>query len=266
MNVQTLAVLPSFLATKKRAVLFLRWVVIVTASYLVLFGRPGAGADPAVGLFVAIFLATNLLASMLPARAYESLWLRSALVLFDAAWISYGMVLAGEHSGELFLLYFSVLFVAALGESEAMIAGGSALIAVVYAMFLIRTNTLAQILTPSILLRFPFLFGIARVLRLPRDDRQTGAARRGDRPRARALPRGPARDADARPPGPAVRDRRYGRGADRRARGYGRSRPAWRIRGDPQGGHGVRRAACHVLGRDHAGLGRDTGRGGAWWT
>jgi signal transduction histidine kinase len=160
-NVQTLAVLPSFLATKKRAVLFLRWVVIVTASYLVLFGRPGAGADPAVGLFIAVFLASNLFASMLPARAYESLWLRSALVLFDAAWISYGMVLAGERSSELFLLYFSVLFVAALGESEAMIAGGSALIAVVYAMFLIRTNTLAQILTPSILLRFPFLFGIA---------------------------------------------------------------------------------------------------------
>jgi signal transduction histidine kinase len=82
-------------------------------------------------------------------------------VLFDAAWISYGMLLAGERSSELFLLYFSVLFVAALGESVAMIAGGSALIAIAYAMFLTRTNTPGGILTPSILLRFPFLFGIA---------------------------------------------------------------------------------------------------------
>jgi signal transduction histidine kinase len=152
---------PPFLATKKSALVFLRWVVIVTASYLVLFDRPGAGADPAVALFVAIFLASNLLASVLPARAFESLWLRSAFVLFDTAWISFGMVLAGERSSELFLLYFSVLFVAALGESEAMIAGGSALIALVYAMFLFRTDTLAHVLTPGILLRFPFLFGIA---------------------------------------------------------------------------------------------------------
>ena len=87
-NVQTLDAIPSFLATKKRAVLFLRWVVIVTASYLVLFDRPGTGADPAVALFVVVFLMSNLLGSMLPARAYESLWLRSALVLFDTAWIS----------------------------------------------------------------------------------------------------------------------------------------------------------------------------------
>jgi signal transduction histidine kinase len=160
-NVPTLEAVPSFLATKKRAVLFLRWVVIITASYLVLFDRPRGGADPAVALFVAAFLTSNLLGAMLPARAFESLWLRSAFVLFDTAWISFGMVLAGERSSELFLLYFSVLFVAALGESEAMIAGGSALIALVYAMFLFRTDTLGHILTPGILLRFPFLFGIA---------------------------------------------------------------------------------------------------------
>jgi signal transduction histidine kinase len=160
-NVPTLDAVPSFLATKKRAMLFLRWVVIITASYLVLFDRPGTSANPAVALFVVVFLTSNLLGSMLPARAFESLWLRSAFVLFDTAWISFGMTLAGERSSELFLLYFSVLFVAALGESEAMIAGGAALIALVYAMFLFRTSTLGHILTPGILLRFPFLFGIA---------------------------------------------------------------------------------------------------------
>jgi signal transduction histidine kinase len=160
-KVPTLAAVPPFLATKKRAVLFLRWVVIITASYLVLFDRPGTGTDPAVALFVVVFLMSNLLGAMLPTRAFENLWLRSAFVLFDTAWISFGMMLAGERSSELFLLYFSVLFVAALGESEAMIAGGAALIALIYAMFLLRTDSLGHILTPGVLLRFPFLFGIA---------------------------------------------------------------------------------------------------------
>jgi signal transduction histidine kinase len=158
---ESLAPVPEYLRSKKRTLLFLRWVVIITASYLVLFDRPLAGADPRVLAFIAIFLATNLVGAALPARAYESVWLRSTFVLFDTCWISLGMYLAGEHSSELFLLYFSVLFLAALGESEGMIAAGCALIGLLYLLFLLRTRSLAEILTPSVLLRFPFLFGIA---------------------------------------------------------------------------------------------------------
>jgi signal transduction histidine kinase len=158
---EPLGTVPEFLRSKKRTLLFLRWVVIVTASYLVLFDRPLAGADPRVLAFIAIFLTTNLVASALPTRAFESVWLRSTFVLFDTCWISLGMYLAGGHSSELFLLYFSVLFLAALGENEAMIAGGCALIALLYLLFLLRTQSLPQILKPSVLLRFPFLVGIA---------------------------------------------------------------------------------------------------------
>jgi signal transduction histidine kinase len=151
---------PEFLRSKKRAILFLRWVVIITACYLVLFHAPGASADPRVLAFIAVFLASNLVCLAIPARAYESVWLRSAFVLFDTCWISLGMVIAGEHSTDFFLLYFSVLFLAALGESEAMIAAGCALIALFYLLFLLSTQPLQKVLTASVLLRFPFLFGI----------------------------------------------------------------------------------------------------------
>lgn len=157
---ESFATVPEFLRSKKRTLLFLRWVVIITASYLVLFDRPLAGTDPRILAFIAIFFATNLVGATVPARAYESVWLRSTFVLFDTCWISLGMYLAGEHSGELFLLYFSVLFLAALGESVGMIAGGCALIGFLYLLFLLRTQPLREILTPSVLLRFPFLFGI----------------------------------------------------------------------------------------------------------
>src|SRR6185369_5224281 len=49
---------------------------------------------------------------------------------------------------------------AALGESEGMIAIGCGLIALFYTLFLLRTEPADEILRPRILLRFPFLFGI----------------------------------------------------------------------------------------------------------
>ncbi|MGH7820240.1 MAG: sensor histidine kinase, partial [Candidatus Binatia bacterium] len=152
---------PDFLRSKKRAILFLRSVVIITASYLVLFANRAAAEDPRILAFIAVFFATNLLGAALPAAWFEGTVLRTLLVLFDTTWINLGMILAGESQGELFLLYFLVLFLAALGESEAMIAGGCALIALLYLVFLLRTQPLEDVLTPAILLRFPFLFGIA---------------------------------------------------------------------------------------------------------
>jgi signal transduction histidine kinase len=146
--------------TKKRSLVFLRWVVIVAASYLVLFRRPAAGNDPRVAFFALAFLASNVVAMVVPPAWYERAWLRAAFVLFDTAWISFGMYLAGEGGGDLFLLYFSVLFVAALGESEAMIAAGCVLISLLYLLFLLRTQPLAAIFTSPVLLRFPFLFGV----------------------------------------------------------------------------------------------------------
>ena len=151
---------PPVLANKKRAFVFLRWIVIITTSYLLLFDGPIAATDPRILGFVAVFLLTNLGGAMLPARYYETTWLRAGFVVFDALWISFGMYLAGEHQSELFLLYFSVLFLAALGESEGMIAIGCGLIALFYTLFLLRTEPADEILRPRILLRFPFLFGI----------------------------------------------------------------------------------------------------------
>jgi len=150
---------PSYLGTKKRAVLFLRWVVIIVTSYLLVFVEEHNLTNTMVPAFVAVFLASNVITGLMPDRFFEEAWFQGALIAFDTILISSGMVLAGENSADLFLLYFSVLFLAALGENLKMIIGGCLLIAVVYIVVLLRTN--APVLTPAVLLRFPFLFGIA---------------------------------------------------------------------------------------------------------
>lgn len=149
---------PDSFGSKKRTVLLLRWTIVLGGSFLALYGSSSATTDPRVLAFVAVFLGTHLLASAVPEPVYENPRVLMGLVLFDAVWINLGMYLAGDASGDLFLLYFSVLFIAALGESEAMIAGGCVLVAVLHGTYLLRSADPFQ--SPAVLLRFPFLLGI----------------------------------------------------------------------------------------------------------
>jgi signal transduction histidine kinase len=134
-------------------------VVIIVTSYLLLFSPIADDSGGLVPLFIAVFLASNLIAGWMPEQAFEQAWFQGTLVALDTVLISVGMMLAGENSAELFLLYFSVLFLAALGESLAMIMGGCLLIVIVYLVVLTRTDS--DLLRPAVLLRFPFLFAIA---------------------------------------------------------------------------------------------------------
>jgi signal transduction histidine kinase len=152
---------PDLLGSKKRAVLFLRWVVIVATSYLLLFGSRSSLDDVVIPLYIVVFLLSNLIASAIPEPLFDETLLQGFLFVFDTLWISAGMYLAGENSPDLFLVYFSVLFLAALGENLRMIIGGCLLIAFLYVVVLLQTRTVGELLTPSVLLRIPFLFGVS---------------------------------------------------------------------------------------------------------
>jgi signal transduction histidine kinase len=149
----------SVLSNRKQAVVFLRWVMIVGTSYLLLFGSKDSGGSAAVPIFVAAFLASNLALAALPEAWFDRLWMQGALVVADTAFVSGGIALGGEASSDLYLLYFSVLFLAALAQNLAMIAWGAFLTAAVYLFVLLRSAE--TLLDPALLLRFPFLFAVA---------------------------------------------------------------------------------------------------------
>lgn len=147
--------------SKQATIVTLRWVLIIAFSYLLIVD-PAARLVPAhVGMLIAGALASNLVLARLPAAWCERPWFEIAVVVFDAAWVTFGLSWAPNVSGDLFLLYFLVIFVAAVGESLAMIVVGAVVVASAYGAMLSVQQPGETLVTTTALLRLPFLFVVA---------------------------------------------------------------------------------------------------------
>ena len=82
-------------------------------------------------------------------------------MLFDAAWVTLGLAWAPNVSGDLFLLYFLVIFVAAMGESLPVIVGSAAVVSIVYWAMQSFQHGGGFGLSTGGLLRVPFIFVVA---------------------------------------------------------------------------------------------------------
>src|SRR5512143_2390981 len=118
---------------KKRTVVLLRWVLIIAFSYLLLLDATAPLVHPRVVLLIVAALASNLVVGRLPTAWTERPLFDFGIVLFDAAWVTLGLAWAPRVSSELFLLYFLVMFVAAMGESLLTIVASAAVVSTVYA-------------------------------------------------------------------------------------------------------------------------------------
>src|SRR5580765_371817 len=114
------------------AIVLLRWVLIVATSYLVVFSRPLSEVTPAMGLFVAAYLASNIVVTELLPRLRSAACLEWVLVVIDIAALSLAIVLTGSPGHDLFVLYFAVLFLSALSERIGLIVGAALLITIAH--------------------------------------------------------------------------------------------------------------------------------------
>ncbi len=145
---------------KRHTIVLLRWVLIIASAYLLLFGPKGLIVDPARALFIAFALASNVLLNHFPDRWLKSRTFDFALVLFDTAWLTACLAWSPQASNDFFMLYFLVLFVAALGESLPTIIASASVITLVYGWGLNHTFG-AGALNSATLLRMLFLFVVA---------------------------------------------------------------------------------------------------------
>jgi signal transduction histidine kinase len=145
---------------KKHTVVLLRWVLIIAFSYLLLLDASTSQVQGRLVVLIAIALASNLLIGRLPDGTAGKPVFDCAVALFDAAWVTLGLIWAPNVSGDLFLLYFLVIFVAAMGESLLMIVGSAALVSIVYGTLSLHQGGDFN-LTTTALLRVPFLFVVA---------------------------------------------------------------------------------------------------------
>jgi len=147
--------------SKQKTVVLLRWVLIVAFSYLLILDPSTQPARGRLAVLIALALASNLAIGHMPAAWAATRVFDFAVVLFDSMWVTLGLAWAPHASGDLFLLYFLVIFVAAMGESLRTIVGSAALVSVVYGYMLSFQHGADARLTATALLRVPFLFVVA---------------------------------------------------------------------------------------------------------
>ena len=146
---------------KKNTVVLLRWVLIIAFAYLLILDATVRQVPVPLVILIAVALASNLVVGRLPERWTSKAVFDFGIVLFDAAWVTLGLIWAPQASSDLFLLYFLVMFIAAMGESLATIVGSAALVSAVYGYTLsLHSGTGLQLATGA-LLRVPFLFVVA---------------------------------------------------------------------------------------------------------
>ncbi|MCK6555587.1 HAMP domain-containing histidine kinase [Candidatus Binatia bacterium] len=149
------------MATRKSTVVTLRWVLIIAFSYLLIVDPVAQAVPGYVALLIIGALASNLVVARLPEAWCESQVFEIVIVIFDALWVTLGLSWAPNVSGDLFLLYFLVIFVAAVGGSLSMIVGSAVVVAVAYGAMLSMRDGSEPYLTTAALLRVPFLFVVA---------------------------------------------------------------------------------------------------------
>ena len=138
--------------------LLLRYVLIIAAAYLFLFGG-GPGASILAILLIAMALLSNVIASQFSRRHLMHPVSVGVVVCFDIIWISLGLWHEGIFGGGTFLLYFLILFLAGIGQSVALvICAGVALSAIDLFLLILPGGDETAIWTSQSLIRIPFMF------------------------------------------------------------------------------------------------------------
>jgi signal transduction histidine kinase len=148
-------------SAKKRTVTVLQWLIVIVTCYLMLFSRGQLSEDPRVHALSAVFLITGIMLHFLPEALFQRPFFDPALLVIDTALISGAIYLNRDASWDLFLFYFFVLYLAAIGESMLKIVVGSVIISIVYVGLLLQQGKHLTELGSDLFLRIPFLFGVS---------------------------------------------------------------------------------------------------------
>jgi hypothetical protein len=165
---------------RKGLFLLLRYLFIVAASYLLIFQAKAVDTTPAV--MIAVALLSNVVLSMLPSHYVFAWYVEAPVMVADTLWVSWALHSTGSSGGqEFFLLYFFVLFLAALGESLMLVMLGSTLVSIANVYF----SDGATMWTAAALLRIVFFYTVAlfygHVLGQIKRERQRADRRRAHR-------------------------------------------------------------------------------------
>jgi len=143
-------------ANLRQTIVMVRWALLITCSYLILFSEGGAGASGAGPLLIAVFLASNLVVGRLPSERLATREFKIGIAVLDTVLISSALYLAQQLSAEVLLLFLAVVVLAAAGLELVVIARITLLVSVADVLLIWLTSN-QSIWRSSMLLRVPFL-------------------------------------------------------------------------------------------------------------
>ncbi|MFQ5852154.1 MAG: sensor histidine kinase [Candidatus Binatia bacterium] len=148
-------------ADKKYTITILQWLIAIVTSFLVLFPRGEVSEDPWVYALVVVFLISALIPYRLPEGTFHHRFFDFGLLLCDTLLLSSAIYVNRDVSWDLFLFYFFVVFLAAVGENMLRIVLGSVIIGLIYVGLQIQQGTELAQLGSEVFVRITFLFGVA---------------------------------------------------------------------------------------------------------
>jgi signal transduction histidine kinase len=138
--------------------LLLRYLLIIAASYLFLFGAQSS-ASVLAGVMIAMALLSNVIVSQFSEHRLMRPLSLAIILSFDIVWITFGLWYEGIFGGNMVVLYYLILFLAAVGQSLFLMIGASvALSAFDLCLFILSGGDWATVWTTQSLIRIPFMF------------------------------------------------------------------------------------------------------------
>jgi len=142
---------------KKRTVLLLRSVVVISLSYLVLFTDAGTSAHSVA--YILALIVSNLALTFIPSNVFNERHFSKILFLFDTAAVLIGLYFTVGFSQDFLIVYFFTMFLTAVVDTVGQIAVGALAVSMLYGLWLWMTAGTA--LGSAEWLRLPFFFIVA---------------------------------------------------------------------------------------------------------
>lgn len=146
---------------ERAAIISLQWLVAIAISYLVFAVQDWNLTDAGAGLLIIVCLLSGVVVQRIPEGIFDKGYIKPGLIVLDSFLVLAAMVTREQTPWDLLLLFFFCVFIAAIGQNVIQVGIGSVLLSVVFLLFVSPNARDALSISPDLLLRVPFMFGIS---------------------------------------------------------------------------------------------------------
>lgn len=125
---------------KKKAVLLLRWLVIIITSFLMLFSKRDITLLSPSAFIIYTLLLSNVVLTRVPEHIFTMKWFDYFFVITDTLLISTGIYMTGNSSSEFYLVYFLIIIATTFSSDLKTIIRNTAIVSVVYTIMLFHNR------------------------------------------------------------------------------------------------------------------------------